>query len=159
MAILSIDPGLTTGWASGSAHAENPHERGLTGSHPFAENRSCDYGDLGDRFGKWLAALMRARQCTRLVIERQFGAEDANSSYLQGLAFVAHIVAYQLKVPRHEIPPASWKLLAVGKGNASKKEVQAAMEKSGWRASDEHGYDAAAILVAYRIKLNRIASK
>ncbi|MGH3476018.1 MAG: hypothetical protein ACRDQD_04185 [Nocardioidaceae bacterium] len=76
----------------------------------------------------------------------------AHHSELAGLHAIVRVALWEREVPVVEIPPASLKMVATGKGNASKEEVhEAAIRRLGFTGANRDEADALWLWTAAQI--------
>lgn len=142
-AILALDLGTTTGWASlvgGIVHS---------GTATFRTGRYDGGGMRYLRFQHWLGQL--ADDSGGLVsiyfeeVRRHVGTDAA---HIYG-GFLATLTAWCERegVAYQGVPVGTIKRFATGKGNAGKDAVLAAMRERGFRPADDNEADAIAILL------------
>jgi crossover junction endodeoxyribonuclease RuvC len=126
---LGLDLSLTaTGYAS--AHATGVFKVRTTGMRRLAEIRE--------------AMLDLALDVDVVALEGySFGSHAAHAHELGELGGVVRLTLWQRRIPYVDIPPASLKRFATGKGNASKDEVlAAAIRRFGFEGSNNNEADA-----------------
>ncbi|WP_245561360.1 hypothetical protein [Erythrobacter cryptus] len=142
-AILALDLGTTTGWASlagGIVHS---------GTASFRSGRYDGGGMRYLRFQHWLEQL--ASDCGGLAaihfeeVRRHAGTDAA---HLYG-GFMATLTAWCERegIPYQGVPVGTIKRFATGKGNAGKAAVMAAVRARGFSPADDNEADAIAILL------------
>lgn len=141
-AILALDLGTTTGWAIRSAGVIT------SGTVSFRPGRYEGGGMRYLRFGNWLNELCTLTEPFAAIWfeeVRRHAATDAAHVY-GGL--MATLTAWcELRgVPYEGVPVGTWKKAVCGKGNASKTEVIAAIERQGFRPSGPDEADALGVL-------------
>ncbi len=118
---------------------------------PFIDE---DLGKAGTSFSLWLFDRINLHKCDMVIIERPFMGRNGDTTYrLNGLAFTAHTIAHEAAKPRREVPPKTLKKFATDNGNASKKEMIAAVRSWGFDPQDDNEADALALLTYAKEKL------
>jgi Holliday junction resolvasome RuvABC endonuclease subunit len=155
MMILALDLSLSrTGWAALS---------GDTVAHGVLQPPRGE--DRGVCRLRWFCEQLRQRLNPRVelaVIEGYAygtarGASHAHS--LGELGGVVRLTLHYLHIPFVEVPPASLKKYAVGKGNAGKAEVLvAAVKRLGYAGADDNEADALWLLTMARDQYGEIES-
>jgi hypothetical protein len=142
-AVLALDLGTTTGWASrvgGIVHS---------GTVSFRAGRYDGGGMRYLRFQRWLDELAGDAGGLEAVyyeeVRRHLGTDAA---HLYG-GFLATLTAWaeQRGVPYQGVPVGTIKRYATGKGNAGKDAVMAAVRERGFTPSDDNEADAIALLL------------
>lgn len=142
-AILALDLGTTTGWASsmgGIVHS---------GTVSFRPSRYDGGGMRYLRFQSWLDQLARDGAMPAAVyfeeVRRHVGTDAA---HLYG-GFLATLTAWCERegVAYQGVPVATIKRHATGRGNAGKQDMVAAMQARGFSPADDNEADAIAILL------------
>ncbi len=142
-AILALDLGTTTGWASqvdGIIHS---------GAATFRAGRYDGGGMRYLRFQHWLDQLDDDSGGLAAIyfeeVRRHIGTDAA---HLYG-GFLATLTAWceRQGVAYQGVPVGTIKRFATGKGNAGKDAVVAAMRQRGFRPADDNEADAIAILL------------
>lgn len=147
MNILALDIATKTGWAQ----MENNAITSGVYEVPFIRE---DLGRAGTQFSLWLFDRLNLRLCDMLVIEKPFKGPNADTTYrLFGLAFTAHTIANEAGKRRHEVSPKTLKKFTTDNGNASKKDMIAAVREWGFDPQDDNEADALALLTYAKEKL------
>ena len=142
-AILALDLGTTTGWASlagGIVHS---------GTASF---RSCRYDGGGMRFLRfqhWLEQLAdNSGGLAAIYFEEVRRHVGTDAAHLYG-GFLATLTSWCERegVAYQGVPVGTIKRFATGKGNAGKEAVLAAMRQRGFQPADDNEADAIAILL------------
>lgn len=142
-AILALDLGTTTGWASlagGIVHS---------GTASFRSGRFDGGGMRYLRFQRWLEQLADDSSGLAAIyfeeVRRHIGTDAA---HLYG-GFLATLTAWCERegVAYQGVPVGTIKRFATGKGNAGKDAVLAAMRQRGFQPADDNEADAIAILL------------
>jgi hypothetical protein len=142
-AILALDLGTTTGWASlagGIVHS---------GTTTFRSGRFDGGGMRYLRFQHWLNQLANDSGGLASVyfeeVRRHVGTDAA---HLYG-GFLATLSAWCERegIAYQGVPVGTIKRFATGKGNAGKEAVVAAIRERGYRPADDNEADAIAILL------------
>lgn len=141
--ILALDLGTTTGWAL----------RDSTGyiassSECFKPRRFEGGGMRFLRFKRWLTEINQACDgidCLYFEEVRRHAGVDAAHAYG---GFLATLAAWceQHDIPYQGVPVGTIKKHATGKGNASKREMMAAVRARGHKPIDDNEADALALL-------------
>jgi Holliday junction resolvasome RuvABC endonuclease subunit len=134
--LLALDPGKSIGWATSA---------GDCGTLDLRAAWDADMAGACLAFTAWLDKHLPHTR--RLIIERPFGLAGT-TDIPQAMALTAHVAAKRHGVPRQEFTVASIRKLVCGRGNANKREVQAAVAACGYTFSDPHQADACALLEA-----------
>lgn len=142
-AILALDLGTTTGWASrigGIVHS---------GTVSFRPSRYDGGGIRYLRFQRWLDGLANDGGGLGTIsfeeVRRHVGTDAA---HLYG-GFLATLTSWceREQVAYQGVPVGTIKRFATGKGNAGKDAVLAAVTARGFRPADDNEADAIAILL------------
>lgn len=146
--ILSLDPGLRTGWAKSD---------GTCGTLDLHEALTTDRGRGLRMFADGVRLMLG--NASLLLIERPMGRIVA-TLLPEILTARAHEVAYDLGIPRLELTVPSIRKIVCGDARADKKAVQAAVAAAGWRCKTPHEADAVAVLLAgiEKAKTERLAA-
>jgi hypothetical protein len=146
--ILSLDPGLRTGWAKsdGTCGTLDLHEALTT-------DRGAGLGMFAFKVSKMLCG------ASLLLIERPMGRIVA-TLLPEILTARAHEVACDMRIARMELTVPSIRKIVCGDARADKKAVQAAVAAAGWRCKTPHEADAVAVLLAgiEKAKTERLAA-
>lgn len=137
--IVSFDLSLTsTGWAElHRSHADGPHWGTVVpppaAKAPMGERLECILNTIHERC---------RNGCELVVIEAPVVRSSAAVA-IGRVHGVALLVLYRLGIPVIEVPPASVKMLATGKGNAGKDDVRgAARSRLGYTGESDDEADA-----------------
>ena len=142
-AILALDLGTTTGWASrigGIVHS---------GTVSFRPSRYDGGGMRYLRFQRWLDALAHDSDGLGTIyfeeVRRHVGTDAA---HLYG-GFLATLTAWceREQVAYQGVPVGTIKRFATGKGNAGKDAVLTAVRMRGYQPADDNEADAIALLL------------
>lgn len=142
--ILCLDLGSKTGWALRSAEGAI-----LSGVEEFRTDRWQSGGMRFIRFRHWLEETRRLTGGIDLLVYeqvRRHAGVDASHAYGGWLAILMswcdhHGIEYQ------DVPVATIKRHATGRGNADKEAVIAAIRARGFTPTDDNEADAIAILL------------
>jgi len=143
-AILALDLGTTTGWATRLADGVI-----VSGTMEFRPGRYEGGGMRFLRFRSWLDHLEAGAKALGVVyfeeVRRHAGTDAA---HIYG-GFLAHLSAWcELKhLPYQGVPVGAIKRHVTGKGNASKEAVIAAVTARGHAPEDDNEADALALLL------------
>ena len=143
-AILALDLGTTTGWATCNARG-----RIISGTAEFRPHRFEGGGMRYLRFERWLDDTLRLAGDVEAIyfeeVRRHAGVDAAHAygGFLAGLTAWCeqHAIAYQ------GVPVGTIKRHVTGKGNADKQAVIAAVRVRGFTPADDNEADAIAILL------------
>jgi Holliday junction resolvasome RuvABC endonuclease subunit len=141
--VLSIDIGTTTGWAVRCRDGTY-----TSGSVCFKPGRFEGGGMRFLKFKRWLSevsANVGGVQAVFFEEVRRHAGVDAAHAYG---GYMAHLTAWceQNSIPYQGVPVGTIKKHATGKGNASKEDIIAAVEKRGFAPADDNEADAIAQL-------------
>ena len=155
MKIIAFDLGSTWACASNSAQVglpENVMHEVITGNreqklYAFL----CGLHALFDG----------SKECPwdMVIYERPFARGQAATRMLWGMAGVLEAVATHHGLPTLDIPPATIKLWAAGKGNATKEDMIAAAFILGYGGENEHEADAFCLLKFAEANARAVAPK
>lgn len=142
-AILALDLGTTTGWAS--------HIGGIvqSGTVSFRPSRYDGGGMRYLRFQRWLDTLVHSNDALATIyfeeVRRHVGTDAA---HLYG-GFLATLTSWceREQVAYQGVPVGSIKRFATGKGNAGKDAVLTAIRLRGYQPVDDNEADAIALLL------------
>lgn len=138
--ILALDIATKTGWAV-SWHG-TPVISGVKDFGDFDDEAS-----RADYFEYWLKADRDIAAMDFLVMETSFSTGFGKVDYrLNGMQYLAHMVAWKYKVERRTVPPTTLKKFATGNGRAKKKDMIAAVREWGFDPQDDNEADALALL-------------
>jgi crossover junction endodeoxyribonuclease RuvC len=141
--VLTIDLGITTGWAYKQANGQI-----TSGTIEFKSGR---YEGGGMIYLRCLAWLDEVHQCAgpigRIYFEEVRRHLGTTAAHIYG-GFLSHVSSWAEKrqIPYQGVPVGTIKKHATGKGNASKEAVIKAMKQRGHNPSDHNEADALAIL-------------
>lgn len=141
--ILALDLGTKTGWALHQADGTI-----TSGTVEFRPGRFEGGGMAFVRFKGWLDDVVRFTGGIDLLFFEEVRAHaGVTAAHVYG-GFLGHMSAWaeQQKIPYQGVPVGTIKRHATGKGNASKAEMVAAMEKKGHHPADDNAADALAIM-------------
>jgi len=142
-AILALDLGTTTGWASLIGGIVQ------SGTVTFRPSRYDGGGMRYLRFQRWLDTLAHGNDGLATIyfeeVRRHVGTDAA---HLYG-GFLTTLTAWceREQVAYQGVPVGTIKRFATGKGNADKHAVLAAVTARGFRPADDNEADAIAILL------------
>ena len=143
-AILALDLGTTTGWAMRTMSG-----RIVSGTHDFRPRRFEGGGMRYLRFTEWLDELVRhAHGFQRVVFEEVRRHAGTDAAHVYG-GFLATLTSWceEREIPYEGVPVGTIKRHVIGKGNASKQQVIAAIRSRGFDPVDDNKADALAILL------------
>lgn len=142
-ATLALDLGTTTGWALRTGDGQT-----ISGSESFKPGRFEGGGMRYLRFKRWLTELKATTNGMEAVyfeeVRRHTGV-DAAHAYGGFLGTLTGRCEHH-QIPYSGVPVGTIKKHAVGKGNASKDEMVAAMRALGHQPGDDNEADALALL-------------
>lgn len=139
--ILAIDPGQRTGWAWSD---------GTCGTLDLSFCK--DLGETALNFNAWLSDALFNRQPSHLIIERAFGRSSFTADLPIILVGIAHMAGHAYGVQRRELGASTIKKAITGNGKAKKAAIIAGVVLDGWAPDTDHAADAAALLMAWRMK-------
>ena len=142
-AILALDLGTTTGWASLVGGIVQ------SGTVSFRPSRYDGGGMRYLRFANWLAEIDRlAGPMAAIWFEEVRRHVGTDAAHLYG-GFLATLTAWceREQVAYQGVPVGTIKRFATGKGNADKHAVLAAVTARGFRPADDNEADAIALLL------------
>lgn len=140
MTVLSLDPGLKTGFARSDGSS------GLIDLSAFE-----DHGCAAAFFHDWLDRELKDRRPVFVAIESHFTsrrARDQYASLTEWLCGVAHMVSWSHDVPRCERSARDVRKWLTGNPKAKDSEVIPAVRVRGFVPASPHAADAAALLCA-----------
>lgn len=143
-AILSLDLGTTTGWATrlSGGHIES-------GSTSFRPSRYDGGGMRYLRFRGWLEGIAaNVGGIAAIYFEEVRRHAGTDAAHVYG-GFLATLSTWceQHDIPYEGVPVGTIKRYATGKGNADKRAVIEAVRARGYRPTDDNEADAIAILL------------
>lgn len=143
LVILTLDLGTATGWAI------RTRDSGITsGTQSFKPQRFEGGGMRFLRFKRWLTEVKQSVDGINVVYfeeVRNHAGVDAAHAYG---GFMAHLTAWceHHDIPYQGVPVGTIKKHATGKGNASKDDMIASMQRKGHAPADDNEADALALL-------------
>jgi len=143
MNILALDLGTRTGWA---AHRNGSVESGMG---DFSLGRGEGPGVRFISFETWIGNLLAFVKPDLLAFEdivRRQGFPGHSAEIYGGLKAVMLMACERRHLTVRPVAVGTWKKAVVGKGNADKEEVMAAMRRLGYRAAEDNEADAQGIL-------------
>lgn len=151
MAILALDLGTKTGWAT------EVRETVISGTESFANDRFSGGGMRYLKFIRWLDLINNDinEGVTEVWYEEVQRHVGTIACQVYG-GFMAHLMAWceEKKIPYQGVPVGTIKKFWCGKGNASKPDMIAEAIKRGFKPGDDNEADAIAIL---KYALNKTA--
>ena len=142
MIILSLDLGTHCGWKIGD------RQMSLSGVWDFGNSRFEGGGMRFVKFVKQLNTIAETMKIDLVVFEEVRRHLSTDSAHVYG-GLMAHLTAWcekqDPKLPYQSVPVQTIKKFATGKGNASKTDVIAAMQKLGLQPADDNEADAQAL--------------
>jgi Holliday junction resolvasome RuvABC endonuclease subunit len=153
-AILAIDLGTHCGYALGSTEGANEHTGPvplmLRGSWNLKPGKFDGGGMRAVRFKNELDKLMRAIPFERVVFEAVRAHKGVDAAHVYGglmMTLQAWCETQEPPIPYEGVGVGAIKKFATGKGNASKGEMLAAVERLGFPTDDDNEADAVALLL------------
>lgn len=141
--LLALDLGTTTGWALCT-----PDRRIMSGSQSFKPQRFEGGGMRFLRFVRWLDELQAlSGGLHHLAFEevRRHASTDAAHCY-GGFLGLLSAWCERHSIPYQGVPVGTIKRHAIGKGNANKDAMLAAVRRWGYAPVDDNEADALALL-------------
>ena len=141
--LLALDLGTTTGWALRSADG-----RIASGTQSFKPGRFEGGGMRYLRFRRWLTEMKSSADGIGEIhfeeVRRHLGVDAAHAYG----GFLATLTAWceHYGIAYSGVPVATIKRHVTGKGNATKGEVIAAVQRLGYASADDNEADALALL-------------
>lgn len=149
MSTLCLDLGTTTGWATARPTFKVRQFVITSGKQSFAPGRFEGGGMRFLKFQRWLDDIhaLCPSGVTAIYFEevRRHASTDAAHAYGGFMGKLTEWCEVNA-VPYQGVPVGTIKKHATGKGNASKKEMIAAMQAKGHAPADDNEADALAIL-------------
>jgi len=143
-AIIALDLGTTTGWAT-----RNNDGLATSGTATFKPGRYDGGGMRYLRFRGWLEELRRyAGDIQSIHFEEVRRHNGVDAAHIYG-GFLATLTGWceHRGIPYEGVPVGTIKKFIVGKGNAGKEAVIAAVKARGFAPADDNEADAIAILL------------